>query len=160
MKRKNEYIVYFSIIIVVFAFLIIAFYSFWIFFSPSAIENLSYEELGNGYYHTLQGDLVFIYNDKPKTPSIPFFVLDYKYDKKFITAKQLEYDLEENEKELWGNELYNLYLNKGKIQYWIIDKRIHKRYGPYEKIEFIKKCKELKVNNELFSQFKENQPSK
>ena len=108
-------------------------------------------ELGNGYIYFSEGasdnEITKQHQNSTRemvTITIPRAIIDYEYDNCFITALQVPIE----KKERFIDEVNQL-KNPKKHNYWLIDKKKDKLYGPLTKDAFIKKCIGSKVPDRL-----------
>ena len=108
-------------------------------------------KLGNEYIYFSEGtsdnEITKQYrnsNNEVITIVIPRAIIDYEYNNSFITALQVP--IEKKEKVIDENIQLK---NPEKYNYWMIDKKKDKLYGPLTKKAFIKKCNELEIPDKL-----------
>ncbi|MEO6844891.1 MAG: hypothetical protein ABI184_06940 [Ginsengibacter sp.] len=135
MNRENK------IILFIILLLFIPFFQKCIFYDRDGTK----DNLGNGYYlyrTTGNSDIV-----GKKDIVLVTSIKDYANSDSFIIAyrnlNQMFY-LRDSSDENWQEKNHN-----DSIQFWIINKYIDSLYGPYNKTEYLKFKKELKIPNSL-----------
>ena len=117
---------------------------------PGSIDSIVRKELGHGYiYHEIV-NLPTISNVN-SNKGIPGVVVSYDYNDNFIIAlqkdcklpEQVEYNLK-----LQG-KYYDLLIEKGNSNYWIIVHLNDSIYGPYKLEEYLQKREELQIPKAL-----------
>ena len=96
-----------------------------------------YEELGNGYYYTLEG----ITSPRVDLPDIPRRILDYEYDDRFIIAKQ-NCEGEPRSRCNSGPFFENTPYGTDSTTFWLIDKSVRWNSGPMDATSFKELCRE------------------
>ena len=106
------------------------------------------KDLGGGYTYMHEGGgYNVIYHQYPaKGGEIPPTVVEYKYDKNHITAKQIP-DSTSIAMGYYKKNRYDRGLNEN--YYWIIIKKEQKVLGPFDINQFNQKQKEYNVSNKL-----------
>jgi hypothetical protein len=113
MKNQN---IYWIIIVIVGIWLVLSL------FSHDEVK------LGNNYIYDTEHQHIL------GTIDIPPVVKKYKYNRRFIVAKQSPKNFDDV---IYDKMKYNYYLGRDTIYYWIIDKQTGKVFGPIDYNKFI-----------------------
>lgn len=95
-------------------------------------------ELGGGYEYDAEHDHILGPVD------IPPFVIKYNYNKSYIIVQQDPPG--RNPDAIYDKIDYKYPAGNDKVYYWIIDKTNNSYYGPVLYADFLKKCREKKIN--------------
>lgn len=91
------------------------------------------EMLGDGYFFRNEGNTIKdILCEVPGGGQVPATVIDYKYDKSFIIAKQKP----KLPQDILYDKKYNYDNGDNDFYYWLIVKNEHTVLGPYNLLEF------------------------
>lgn len=99
-------------------------------------------DLGDSYSYSSEADHIL-----GNSGAIPPHILEYKYNKQFIIAKQKLNGMLPD-KIYYDMMSYNYPELEG-IYYWIVDKKQNIFYGPMDSDEFKNKCKLLNIQMTL-----------
>lgn len=99
---------------------IVTLVGFWLAFSLSSNDEV---KLGNNYIYDAEHQHIIGAID------IPPVIINYKYNEKFIVAKQSPTAFDNI---IYDKMKYDYYLGRDTIYYWIIDKQTGKVWGPID----------------------------